>query len=88
MTARAVLIGLDKSERVVSVQVPPSEMLDVPVPPKWNINNGGVRVPSVVERRTFRLSRRHRSRTHRWMRIYNEGRTQTPEDGYVYFEVR
>ncbi len=36
--------------------------------------------------RRFRLSP-HRSRTYRWWEIYNDGRSATPQDGFVYFEV-
>ena len=37
--------------------------------------------------RVFRLSDKWRSREHRWWRVYNEGRSKTPEGGYVYVEV-
>ena len=36
--------------------------------------------------RVFRLTN-FRSRDHRWWNVYNEGRSRTPEDGFVYFEA-
>ncbi len=37
--------------------------------------------------REFRLDATRRNLAMRWWRVYNNGRTCSPEDGFVYFEV-
>lgn len=84
----AVLVSLDGDQREVRVSDPP--------PPEYLVAR---RVPMSVEaateltemaranHRRFRLSADRRS-TRRWWRVYNDGRSQTPEYAYVYFEIR
>ncbi len=84
----AVLIGLDQHERVVEVTEPPPRIYEVPIPVKWSITEF-TDAPAYLNlaRRTFRLDPLQRSLDYRWIRVYNEGRSQTPENGYIYFEV-
>lgn len=83
----AVLVGRDGHERVIRTTEPPPPTYRVvihqplsvhpsPEPPRYE----SLRV------RTFLLSNKFRSRDHWWWRVYNEGRSMTPENGYVYLE--
>jgi len=80
----ALLLGLDHSERVVAIRDPLLRVIYVQVPKALTLAEEPV-ASHLPRHRVFRLSL-FRSRDHRWMRVYNEGRTQTPEDGYVYLE--
>jgi hypothetical protein len=84
--ALAVLHALDGSTRVIAVpEYPPPEYY-VPRPVKFSATPD--EAPPAYTRpnhRMFRLSNL-RDGHHKWMRVYNEGRSQTPESAYVYFE--
>lgn len=82
----AVLLGLDHSERVIAVPESPPQVYELAIAQTPRVNESEASSMADQPRRVFRLSRL-RSTDHRWMRVYNDGRTQTPEDGYVYLEV-
>lgn len=87
-TPLALLIGLDGSERVIAVPFPPKSEYLVPVPVKYSVQvDEWAPMPVRANHRVFRLSNM-RTSSHRWWGVYNEGRSQTPEDGYVYLEVK
>ncbi len=88
-SAVAVLLSLGGApERVVRVsEPPPDEWLVLARPtPSWPGDQADRTRP--LSRRLYRLERSWRSPDHQWWRVYNEGRTQSPEPAYVYREVR
>ena len=82
----AVLLGLDGSTRVIAVPEPPPAVYELSVPVTVTTREAPSASMAHQPHRIFRLQRSLRSQDHRWMRVYNDGRTQTPEDGYVYLE--
>ena len=84
----AVLIGRDGSERTWTLQVlpPPGEIL-IPRSRHATVEVDTAARTNPLEHRRFRLSASLRSRSHRWFNVYNDRRSRTPEDGFVYLEV-
>lgn len=86
-TPLALLVGLDQSERVLALlQLPPVHEILVPATVKTRVHVDDLSVGRPPHR-VFRLSPHLRSRSHRWWEVYNEGRSRTPQDGFVYLEV-
>ena len=86
----AVLIGLDGYQRTwVLMTLPPPPELLIPrsAPVSTTLTPRDPSLPC-QNHRVFRLSHDLRSRSSRWWRVYNEGRSRTPEDGFVYLEER
>ncbi len=81
----AVLMALDGSERVMRITEPPRPVYLVPRPTAFVVTRQETPCMTLPNHRVFKLSRL-RSGVYRFWRVYNEGRTQTPEDGYIYFE--
>src|SRR5687767_6305988 len=89
-TPMAVLIGLNGYQRAYALSsVPPPPVIEIAIRERLFVNAPDADASQYrpVPRRTFRLSRQCVSRTYRWWHVYNEGRSRTPEDGFVYFEV-
>lgn len=88
--ATAVLIDRQQYERVISVPFPPPSEWFLPVPVAFNASVArDLSTPHLPPRsRVFELSltRRDGRAAHKWMLVYNEGRSQTPENAFVYFE--
>ncbi len=81
----AVLVGLRGFERIERIQVPPPLEYFVPIWPKLQlVPTDDVPQFTPIPRRVFRL--RGRTSTYRWWNVYNEGRSRTPEDGFLYLE--
>jgi hypothetical protein len=84
----ALLLGLDYSERVWSLtRLPPPHELFIAAEAKMSASVEDVPSAYLRPHRVFRLARHLRSRSHRWWEVYNEGRSRTPQDGFVYLEV-
>lgn len=87
--ARALLISRKgEGERVVEIPDLPPHTYIVPIPRRFTLEEPTSVMSSLPTYRTFRLNLMFRSHEYQWMRVYNEGRSQTPEDAYVYFEDR
>lgn len=88
----AVLMPFDGEPIIVPVSNPPQLVLQLvvhlpPVMSLVDVEAGRTHLPANLWRR-FSLEPTMRAKDHRWMRFDHDGRSQTPEDGYVYFEVR
>jgi hypothetical protein len=84
----AVLIALDGQEIVwalSSLPPPPEVLIPHRVPMSARVDADPTPLP---EHRRFRLHPFLRSKDHRWWCVYNEGRSRTLEDGFVYLEQR
>lgn len=85
----AVLVGLHGYERIVPLRsVPPPPQIEIPIREPWNLCASPDDVPRYqpIRRRTFKLCE-FSSQSEQWWEVYNEGRSQTPQNGFVYFEV-
>jgi hypothetical protein len=85
----AVLVCLDGEQftRTLSGLPPPSEIL-IPRRVRYDLSDSADGSSLPDNHRRFVLQRSVRSRAHRWWEIYNNGRSQTPHDGFVYLEAR
>lgn len=83
----ALLISLDKSERLIGIPEPPPREYLVPRQVPFAVSVDETPLLSVSDHRVFRLSP-WRASQEQFMRVYNEGRSQTPTNAYVYLEVR
>ena len=83
----AVLIARDGYEEVWAVTDPPPPVLYMAVKPTASLQ-GPTDVQSPLPERRFVLEPHLRVPSHRWWRVYNHGRSCTPEDGYVYLEAK
>jgi hypothetical protein len=84
----AVLLGLDGTERVWPLMtIPPPRELLVPRPQPMSVIASVEGSMTLLEHRRFVLRPDLRSSTHRWWNVYNEGRSRTPEDAFVYLEA-
>lgn len=85
----AVLVALNGEERVWALsQVPPPYELLVPRKVPTTVLASKTAPVYLPNPRRFKLHVGLRSPAHRWWNVYNEGRSQTPEDGFVYLEER
>lgn len=85
----ALLLGLDSSERVWTITLPPPYELLVPrMAPLRVTRDEGDTTHLRDDHRRFRLRADLASRDHRWWHTAVNGRSRTPEDGFVYLEVR
>ena len=85
----ALLIALDGTERVWAIEEPPRPAYYVArhVPFTVKFSKDPVWCEPLPPHREVRLASM-RSSSHKWLRVYNEGRSATPEDAYVYLEAR
>jgi hypothetical protein len=81
-----VFIARDHTIRVLPIPDPPPPRFEVPVPRPWcGLEEPDDRTktpPRLVFQRAPFLSS-----DHAWWRVYNEGRSRTPERAPVYFEA-
>jgi hypothetical protein len=85
-TPVAVLVDRQGYEHVKAVTLPPPHEIYIPIRQRLSIHEAADPTHARIPRRTFRLSRQMRTSSVRWWHVYNEGRSRTPEDGFVYFE--
>lgn len=80
-----LLIGHDGYEHIVRLSNPPPPAYEVPIPQRLNLcaSPDPPRFEP-IPRRVFKLA--GRTRRVRWWFVYNDGRSRTPEDGFVYLE--
>lgn len=83
----ALLKSLDGTEQLVATVDPPPPALEFPVPQRFTIQEGDQSQPVVIHKRVFRRSN-FKADEISWWRVFNEGRSRTPERARVYFEVR
>lgn len=87
---QAVLVGFNGLERVVSIPIVLPELY-LPAAQSRCLAGTPCEIDQLMQaprRRVFRLNLSVRVSSHRWLRVYNDGRSATPEDGYLYQEVR
>lgn len=80
-----LLMGRDGYERFVSVRLPFPPDYAIPVRRCMTVTPDDALRYAPVDRRTFRPCNLV-SAEHRWWRVYNEGRSKTPEPVPVYLE--
>jgi hypothetical protein len=87
----AVLLPLDGGMPFIwalTALPPPIELL-VPRPATFSASIADAAAPPApLSHRRFVLDTSLRSRLPRWWNVYNDGRSRTPEDGFVYREVK
>ena len=83
----AELVGRDGYHTVVPLRLPAPPELYIPIRRAFSMSLAESEPHyNPIPRRVFRLTTAFASRSHQWWRVYNEGRSRTPEYGFVYLE--
>ena len=84
----AVFVGRDGWQEVRRLyEFPPPRCVYLPRRVPLSLVDQDASKPRPVDH-IFRLAPTLRAPSHRWWRVFNDGRSRTPEDGFVYLEER